>query len=71
LLALSSPQGQKTETAKAAAAARLIGEREDAIRMAFDRYRRGKADELFETSPAEERGIIESLARTGNRPFAI
>ena len=55
--------------AKAAAEARQIREWEEADRMAYDRYRRAQADELFETLPAEEREIIERLARTSNRPF--
>lgn len=55
--------------AKIAEKAHQVRQREEADHTAYDRYRRAKADELFETLPAEERGTIERLARTGNRPF--
>jgi hypothetical protein len=55
--------------ARAAAEARQIREREEVDRMAYERYRRAQVEDLFESLPAEERKIIENLARTGNRPF--
>ncbi len=40
--------------------------RHDAIRFAYDRFRRSSADLLFETLPKGERGIIEGLARASS-----
>ncbi len=55
--------------AKTAEKAHQAREGEEADRVAYDRYRRAQADELFEALPAEEREIIERLARTNNRSF--
>ncbi len=55
--------------AKVAAEAHRSREREEADRMAYDRYRRAQADEMFATLPAEEKETIDTLARAGNRPF--
>jgi hypothetical protein len=52
--------------AKAAEATRLANERQDATRLAYDRFRRIRADQLFETLPKAEQGIIEGLARASN-----
>ena len=56
---------QHQATTKAAEAARLARERQEADRLAYHRFRRSTADQLFETLPKGEQEIIEGLARTG------
>jgi len=51
---------------KAAEAARLARERQDAARLAYDRFRRSRADELFDALPKGEQDIIAGLARAGS-----
>ena len=60
---------QSRERRATAAAARQTREREEADRLAYDRYRRAAAEQLFASLPATERALIEDLARTGSRPF--
>ena len=52
--------------ANAAEAAKLAQDREDAARLAYERFRRFSIDQLFDTLPKGERAIIEGLARSGN-----
>ena len=61
---------QSREHRAAAGAARQTREREESDRLAYDRYRRAAAEQLFASLPATERALIEDLARAGNRPFA-
>jgi hypothetical protein len=56
--------------AAAAGAARQAREREEATKLAYDRYRRAAAEQLFAGLPTTERTLIENLARAGSRPFA-
>ena len=51
---------------KEADAARLTQERQEAARLAYDRFRRSRADELFDDLPEAEKSIIMALARARN-----
>jgi hypothetical protein len=57
---------ERHASAKASEAAKLAKERENVTKHAYDRFRRSSADQLFETLPKGERGIIEGLARASS-----
>jgi hypothetical protein len=57
---------ERREAAKATTEARQAREREEAVRLAYDRFKRSSADAVFAALPAGEQSIIENLARGRN-----
>jgi len=57
---------QHEARATVASAAKLAKDHEDAAQRAYERFRRSRIDQLFDTLPEGERAIIERLARAGS-----
>jgi hypothetical protein len=54
---------ERREATRTAAQARRATEREEALQLAYDRFRRSSADAVFASLPAAEQATIEAMAR--------